>query len=90
MKAILASMLLVGTVPHAMSAEACDVPVSDWQPRDVLQVLLEAHGFKVRSITAQNGCYEAITVDQAGRAAATTFNPKTLVQVGTQHAVNKG
>ena len=84
--AALALTFLLSAAP-AFAGEACDVPVSDWQPRETLRARLEASGLTVRTITAQDGCYEAVViVDATGNVVAITFNPKTLAKVGAEHA----
>ena len=65
----------------ALAGEKCDVPVSEWQPREVLEAKLEADGWHVQSIKARDGCYEAVAVDAQGSAIQADFNPKTLEPV---------
>jgi hypothetical protein len=63
----------------ALSAETCDAPVADWQPRQNLRVKLEEQGWHIRSIIARDGCYVAIAVDSTGNPVSASFNPKTLL-----------
>ena len=77
-------MLIIGN-GSALAGEKCDVPVAEWQPREVLEAKLEANGWHVRSIKARDGCYEAVAVDAQGSAVEADFNPKTLEPIGEDH-----
>lgn len=63
--------------------ERCDVPVSDWQPREALRHLLEAAGWQVHSITTKDGCYEVIGRDDGGKELKSYFDPRTLLVLGS-------
>lgn len=60
------------------SEDGCNVPMSDWQPREALQQKLEQEGWKVRSIKTEDGCYEAYAVDKNGKRLEAYFDPKTF------------
>lgn len=79
--------ILVLTIGNgsALAGEKCDVPVSEWQPREVLEAKLEADGWHVQSIKARDGCYEAVAVDAQGSAIEADFNPKTLEPIADNH-----
>lgn len=72
--------LVVASSP-VLSGEKCDVPVSEWQPREALKSKLTADGWHVHSIKARDGCYEADAVDAHGISVQAVFNPKTLERV---------
>lgn len=74
------NMIVAGA---ALAGEACDVPVAEWRPREALQAKLEADGWVVRSIRAEDGCYEASAVDPRGSVVEAHFNPKTFDRVDT-------
>ncbi len=85
----LLATLIIATTACATGASAkdkCNVPVSEWQPRKLLQSKLEGNGWKVRSIRAEDGCYEALAVNAKGEDVAALFNPKSLEAVEMQAA----
>lgn len=75
---VAAATLAAGT---AFASERCNVPMSDWQPREALQQKLEAEGWKVRRIKTDDGCYEASAIDPEGRRVEAHFDPKTFALV---------
>jgi hypothetical protein len=79
---LISSVVLNMAAGTALAGEKCDVPVADWQPREVLRSRLEAVGWRVRAIKAAYGCYEAFAVDEKGRSVEAYFNPKTFEPVG--------
>ena len=83
-------LLLTVAGSPALAGEKCDVPVSEWQPREVLESKLEADGWHVRSIKARDGCYEAVAVDARGRTVQAVFNPKTLERIPQMATENHG
>jgi len=74
----------------ALAGEKCDVPVSEWQPREALKTKLESEGWHVQSIKARDGCYEADAVDGRGTTVDAYFNPKTLERVGGNAVAIRG
>lgn len=65
----------------ALSVDAsprCRVPLSEWQPREVLQAKLRAMGVTVLSIRADNGCYKVKIKYVAGDQSSLYLNPNTL------------
>jgi len=83
-------MLFAGGVFQALAGEACDAPVTEWKPREMLQAQLEAAGMQVRSITSENGCYRAVAVNGDGSVVALVFDPRTLVQIGGRQPAAPG
>ena len=73
--AVLAGLVFSGT---ALAAEDCTDPVADWQPRETLRLQLEQHGWEVRRIKVDDGCYEVRGVDNNGNAFKAKFAPATL------------
>lgn len=60
------------------SKDKCNVPMSDWQPREALQQKLEADGWKVNRIKVDDGCYEVYAIDKDGQRIEAYLNPKTF------------
>ena len=84
MKTILAIATLIAAAAGAGTAFAsdkCDVPMSEWQPREALQKKLEDQGWQVRKIKTDDGCYEAYAIDDKGQRVEAYFNPKTFEMV---------
>lgn len=76
--------LLLGTLGAGTalaSEEGCNVPMSEWQPREALQQKLEKEGWQVRRIKTDEGCYEVYGFDKDGRRMETYFNPKTFAMI---------
>lgn len=71
----------IGTGAAFASEKGCDVPMSQWQPREALQQKLEQEGWKIRNIKTDDGCYEVYGFDKDGRRMETYFNPKTFAMV---------
>jgi hypothetical protein len=69
--------LVIASTFSALAADACDVPVVDWQPRETLKSQLESAG------------WSATGTDNAGHVVVATFNPQTLAPVGQPHEIPK-
>jgi hypothetical protein len=80
MKRILFTAILLGTIGAgaAMASERCNVPMSDWQPREALQKKLESEGWKISRIKTDDGCYEVKATDDKGRRVEASYDPKTF------------
>jgi hypothetical protein len=70
--------LVAGTIGAVEAAERCEIPLSDWRPREALKAQLEGHGWRVRSIKAEDGCYEAAATDDSGRHVIAQFDPHSF------------
>ncbi|WP_108659632.1 PepSY domain-containing protein [Acuticoccus kandeliae] len=81
---ILSSVALAAFGAGSAFAEdaRCNVPVADWQPREVLQAKLEGEGWKIRNIKTDEGCYEVYGFDKDGKRKEVYFDPKTFEAVG--------
>ena len=77
--------MLTVTGGFVSAGEKCDVPVSEWQPREALETKLEVDGWHVHSIKAKDGCYEAVAVDANGSAVHALYDPRTLKRVAEHH-----
>lgn len=72
---LLASFILAGP---AMADQRCDVPLADWQPREAVQRKVEADGWKVTRIKADDGCYKVRATNDKGDRYKGTYHPGTL------------
>lgn len=62
----------------AMADNDCTDPVADWQPREVLRQQLEQHGWTVKRIKVDDGCYEVKGVDKNGNTFKAKYAPASL------------
>ncbi|RKE79252.1 PepSY domain-containing protein [Rhizobium sp. AG855] len=69
---------LAGAGDVVDAAEGCEIPLSEWRPREALKAQLEGHGWTVRSIKAEDGCYEAAATDGTGRRVIAHFDPHSF------------
>lgn len=78
-----ASCLLVGclTAGPAAADRDCNVPLADWQPRDVLQKKLEAEGWTVLSIRSDDGCYKVRATNARGDRLKAKYDPASLERI---------
>lgn len=74
--------LAAGFASTALASGNCTVPMADWQPREALKTKLEGDGWQVRSIKAEDGCYEAYAINADGKKVEAYFDPKTFQSVG--------
>ena len=84
----LAGILLMVACVVAEPAEAdrdCNVPLADWQPREALQKKLEAEGWTVLSIRADDGCYKVRATNTQGARLKAKFDPARLEPIPGQH-----
>lgn len=65
----------------AFAGEKCNVPVSEWRPRQELEKKMLAEGWKIRQLKTEDGCYEIYGTDRQGRRVEAYFNPKTFAIV---------
>lgn len=84
----LAGILLMVACVVAEPAAAdrdCNVPLADWQPREALQKKLEAEGWTVLSIRADDGCYKVRATTAQGERMKAKYDPATLERVHRRH-----
>ncbi len=62
----------------AFADDDCDVPMADWQPRNVIQKMAEERDWTVRKIRTDDGCYQIFATDASGRQIEVKVNPSTL------------
>lgn len=75
---------LVGTTP-ARADDDCWVPMADWQPRDAVVQLAKEHGWTLRRIKIDDGCYELVATDANGAPLEIKVNPATLEILDIDH-----
>ncbi len=73
--AMLAGLLVGG---GAWAGTDCNVPVAEWQPREVLRQQLEQQRFQVHRIKVDDGCYEVRGIDAEGNRFKAQYAPDTL------------
>lgn len=73
---------LMAASPVAASADDhCTVPLADWQPQEALRSKLEAAGWSILAIRADDGCYRVVGRDAQGEKVKAHFDPGTLERV---------
>ena len=78
-----AAVLLTGSLlaGAARADDDCLVPMTDWQPRSAVADLAAARGWQVRRIRVDDGCYQILGQDAAGRSIEVTLDPATLAVI---------
>ncbi|WP_416798187.1 PepSY domain-containing protein [Ciceribacter azotifigens] len=76
--ALAAALFCVGLGGVALADDDCDVPMADWQPRNVIQKMAEERGWTVRKIRTDDGCYQIFATDASGRQIEVKVNPSTM------------
>ena len=77
---ILATALVLsatGTAPVMAADNDCYVPMADWKPKHEVKKMAEDHGWTVRRIKIDNGCYEVYVSDSDGPDLEARVNPAT-------------
>ncbi|MBN9548541.1 MAG: PepSY domain-containing protein [Alphaproteobacteria bacterium] len=62
----------------ARADDECFVPMADWKPREAVAALAAEHGWTVRRIKIDDGCYEIDGTDAQGQRIGVTVHPSTL------------
>lgn len=81
--ALLAATLLAGSLTGgvARADDDCAAPMTDWQPRAAVAELAASRGWQVRRIRVDDGCYQILGQDAAGRSIEVTLDPATLAVI---------
>ncbi|MGD9507812.1 MAG: PepSY domain-containing protein [Geminicoccaceae bacterium] len=82
--------LAVFPVGVAMADDDCIVPMADWQPRDAVLRMAEDHGWSVRRIKIDDGCYEIDGRDAEGRRIEVTISPGDLQVIEIEYKDDDG
>lgn len=72
---VLAGLLTSGAV---WADTECNVPLPNWQSREVLRKQLEQQGLQVHRIKVDDGCYEVRGVDAQGNRFKAKYAPDSL------------
>jgi hypothetical protein len=62
----------------AFAGDKCNMPVSEWRPRQELEKKMLAEGWKIKELKTDDGCYEIYGTDAQGRRVEAYFDPKTF------------
>lgn len=65
--------------------ERCDVPISNWQPRNLVLELAESNDWTVRRIKTEHGCYAIVGTDEDGNQIEVYVDPATLAIVELEY-----
>jgi hypothetical protein len=84
--ALIAAAVTLALASMASAKDKCSVPLAAWQPRETLKTKLETEGWKIRSIKAEDGCYEAYAINDKGQMVEAYFDPKDLHPVDVRIA----
>jgi len=80
------TILAVAAGPALAEGNCATGSKSKWQPKSALESQLQAHGFKVRQIKVEGGCYEVYATDKDGKRANMAFNAETLEKLDNAEA----
>lgn len=72
------SLVLLLAAGSAWAGDDCHDPVASWQPRENLRQMLEQHGWQVRRIRVDDGCYEVRGRDRSGNRVEAKYAPASL------------
>ena len=79
---VAASLVITSLAATPAAADRdCNVPLADWQPREVLQKKLEAEGWTVLSSRSDDGCYKVRATNAQGMRLKAKFDPARLEPV---------
>lgn len=78
---ILALLGALLTAAPVLAGDDCDVPLSQWQPRDAVLRKAAQQGWQVQRLKIDDGCYEIRGRDAQGHAFKAKLDPKTLEPV---------
>jgi hypothetical protein len=84
MKHAMAAFLVIalaGSGAAIADDDDCQVPMNQWQPREAVQKMAEARGWKVSRIKIDDGCYEIKGTDETGQRFKAKIDPATLATV---------
>lgn len=68
-------------VGAALAGSRCQVPMADWQPREVLQEKVRSQGWSITRIKTDDGCYKVYGTNEKGQRIKAKFDPGTLEKI---------
>ncbi|MFD1330084.1 PepSY domain-containing protein [Mycoplana ramosa] len=88
---LFAAIVLCGLGAGAVMADDdddndCNVPMTNWQPREAVQKMAEGRGWTIQKIKTDDGCYKIRAQDKDGRNLRAKVNPGTLDVVSMKYA----
>ncbi len=84
------SLLATVSAGAALAGDDCFAPMADWQPREAVSRLADEHGWTVRRIKIDDGCYEIDGSDADGRRIEVTVHPATLEVIEVEYEDDHG
>ena len=81
-------LILILVARPLVADDSCTVTMDQWQPRQAVQEMVEAHGWVVRHIKIDDGCYEVHAVDNEGRSIEITIDPGTQAILFTEYELD--
>lgn len=83
----LSSLTLLLATPALSDDDECAEPMVTWQPREQVAKMALDHGWTVRRIKIDEGCYRLDARDAAGQQLEVWVNPATLaiLEIETEH-----
>ncbi len=75
---LLLILTLIVIARPAVADDRCSVPMDQWQPRQAVQDMVEAHGWVASHIKIDDGCYEVHARDSEGRSIEIKVDPGAL------------
>ncbi|MGD9880865.1 MAG: PepSY domain-containing protein [Reyranella sp.] len=84
---LIAAILLSALAPAMALADDddCKVPMAQWQPREAVEQMAKAHGWTVRRIKIDDGCYEIKGRDENSREIEVRVDPGSLAVIRMKH-----
>lgn len=83
---LIAALVLSSLTPGvAMADDDCSVAMTNWQPRQAVEQMARNHGWIVRRIKVDDGCYEIKGEDGNGRAVEVKVDPGSLVVIRVKY-----
>jgi len=84
----LSTSLVIACLMAAAPAGAdddCAVPMADWQPRAAVEQFAATQGWRVQRIRLDDGCYEVIGTDAAGRRIEAKLDPARMTIIELEY-----
>ncbi len=78
---LFAAGMALGLGSPALAGPRCNVPMTDWKPRQALEDKLRAEGWQIHRIKTDDGCYKVYGQRGDGQRVRATFAPDTLMVI---------